>query len=233
MVGIKGIEKFAPKDFPGVISATLFVGGCNFRCPYCHNSDLVLNPDQLPDFPLDYLLSFLDERQGWLEGICISGGEPLLELEIASLCSLLKDRDLLVKIDTNGSVPSKLRSLIEENLVDVIALDIKTSLDKYRLVTLNSDQLTLNVKESINLLRQTKKQVLFRTTVVPGLVEMEDIIKIARLIESAQLYILQQFQPRNTLDKSYEKLEPYPIAFLEEAAQEAQKFVRQVKIEGG
>ncbi|HDJ23790.1 MAG TPA: anaerobic ribonucleoside-triphosphate reductase activating protein [Candidatus Aminicenantes bacterium] len=232
MVVIKGLEKFAPKDFPGIISATLFVGGCNFRCPYCHNSDLVLRPQQLPDFPLDYLLRFFDERQNWLEGVCITGGEPLLDPEITTFCSLLKNRNLRVKIDTNGSLPSKLRQLLDENLVDVVAMDIKTSLDKYGLVSQAIDEVALKIKESIDLLLQTDKEVIFRTTVVPGLVEMADINKIAKLIEKAPLYVLQQFEPQNTLDESYESLKPYPSSFLEEAAQAARAFVQKVKIEG-
>ena len=108
VVEIKGLEKFAPKDFPGFVSATFFVGGCNFRCPFCHNADLVLRPDSLTDFPMDYVLAFLDSREGWLEGICITGGEPLFHAEIDVLLQVIKDRDLLIKLDTNGSFPDRL-----------------------------------------------------------------------------------------------------------------------------
>jgi len=231
MVAIKGIEKFAPRDFPGLISATLFIGGCNFRCPYCHNADLVLKPHHLPDFPLDYLLSFLDERKGWLDGVCITGGEPLLDENIATLCSLLKERDLLVKIDTNGSRPRQLQELLEENLVDAVAMDVKTSLSKYRLLVPNSNHIESAIKESIELLLGTEKKVFFRTTVVPVLVEKEDIKEISQLIQGAPLYVLQQFQPHNTLDKSYEKIQPYSQSVLEEMAKIAAEYVGEIKIE--
>jgi len=231
MVAIKGLEKFAPKDFPGVISATLFIGGCNFRCPYCHNAELVLKPHQLPDFPMDYLLSFLDERQGWLEGVCISGGEPLLEENMATLCSLLKERGLLVKVDTNGSRPRQLKELLEENLVDAVAMDVKTSLPKYRLLVPQHNHIESVVRESIDLLLQAEKKIIFRTTVVPVLVEKEDIIEISQLIQGAPLYILQQFQPHNTLDKAYEKIQPYSLSILEEMAKMAADYVGQVKVE--
>ena len=102
MVEIKGLEKFSPRDYPGVISATVFLGSCNFRCPYCHNAGLVLNPDDLPTFPMDYFTHFLDSRKDWLEGICITGGEPLLHPDLADFLTLLKKRNLLVKLDTNG-----------------------------------------------------------------------------------------------------------------------------------
>ena len=135
MVEIKGIEKLAPKDFPGYISATLFTGGCNFRCPYCHNVDLVLRPESLPAFPLSFLLSFLDTRKDWLEAVCVSGGEPLIHEDIPGIFQVLKDRNFRTKLDTNGSFPRKLENLIQEGLLDYVALDIKAPLEKYSEVT--------------------------------------------------------------------------------------------------
>ncbi len=135
MVEIKGLEKFAPRDFPGHISSTVFLGGCNFRCPFCHNSDLVLRPEILPTFPLDYFLSFLDSRKGWLEGICISGGEPLLQDDLETLLILIKGRNLLVKIDTNGSFPSRLEDLIRKRLIDHVAMDVKAPLKRYQVTS--------------------------------------------------------------------------------------------------
>ena len=135
MVEIKGLEKFAPLDFRGFISSTVFLGGCNFRCPYCHNADLVLQPETLTTMPLDYFVTFLDSRKGWLEGVCISGGEPLLEDNLEVLLRVIKDRNLLVKLDTNGSRPDRLEDLIGSKLVDQVAMDIKAPLGRYKEVT--------------------------------------------------------------------------------------------------
>ena len=135
MVEIKGLEKFSPRDYPGIISATVFLGSCNFRCPYCHNASLVLNPDRIPSFPMDYFADFLNTRKDWLEGICVTGGEPLVHRDLGNFLSMLKERDLMVKLDTNGSFPSRLEDLIAKGLIDSIAMDVKAPLDRYEEVT--------------------------------------------------------------------------------------------------
>ena len=135
MVEIKGLEKFSPRDYPGTISATVFLGSCNFRCPYCHNKELVLDPEGLPNFPMDYVMNFLDSRKDWLEGICVTGGEPLLHRDLGDFLSVLKTRGLSVKLDTNGSFPSRLEALIQKDLVDSIAMDVKAPMDRYEEVT--------------------------------------------------------------------------------------------------
>jgi len=131
LVEIKGLEKFASKDFPGHISSTIFLPGCNFRCPFCHNSDLVLHPDTLPSFDLSFFLSYLDSRRGWLDGLCLSGGEPLLQDDLEVLARVIKDRGFKLKIDTNGSFPDQLAQLIKDGLVDAVAMDIKAPLNRY------------------------------------------------------------------------------------------------------
>ena len=128
MVAVKGLEKFAPKDFPGFIASTVFLGGCNFRCPFCHNAELVLRPERLADIPMDFFLAYLDSRKGWLEGICVTGGEPLLAEEIESFLTIIKQRGLLIKLDTNGSRPDTLERLLRADLIDRAAMDIKAPL---------------------------------------------------------------------------------------------------------
>jgi len=125
VVEIKGLEKFASKDFPGYISSTVFLGGCNFRCPFCHNSDLVLHPASLPSIDPNFFLSYLDSRRGWLDGLCLSGGEPFLHDDLEVLARIIKGRGYQLKIDTNGSFPDQLEQFIKEGLVDAIAMDIK------------------------------------------------------------------------------------------------------------
>ena len=231
MVEIKGLEKFAPKDFPGYISSTIFLGGCNFRCPFCHNSDLVLRPEILPTFPLDYFLSFLDSRKGWLEGICITGGEPLLHDDLETLLILIKDRDLLVKVDTNGSFPSRLENLIQKKLVDYIAMDVKAPLARYQEVTraaVNEE----DIVRSVDIIKNSGLGYVFRTTLVPGLVGPEDIKKICQMLNGAKIYQLQQFIPLNTLDSHYLQKKPYRREEIQGLAKIAEPYFSEVRIEG-
>ena len=231
MVEIKGLEKFSPKDFPGYISSTVFLGGCNFRCPFCHNSDLVLRPEILPTFPLDYFLSFLDSRKGWLEGICISGGEPLLQDDLETLLILIKDRNLLVKIDTNGSFPSRLENLIQKKLVDHIAMDVKAPLKRYQEVT----RATVNEEDivrSVDIIKNSGLGYVFRTTLVPGLVGPEDIKEICQMLDGAKIFQLQQFVPLNTLDSHYLQKKPYRREEVQGLARIAEPYFSEVRIEG-
>jgi pyruvate formate lyase activating enzyme len=231
LVEIKGLEKFAPRDFPGHISSTVFLGGCNFRCPFCHNSDLVLRPEIMPTFPLDYFLSFLDSRKGWLEGICVSGGEPLLHDDLETLLILIKDRDLLVKVDTNGSFPSRLEDLLQKGLVDYLAMDVKAPLARYQEVTrvaVNEE----DIRRSAKLIKNSGLGYIFRTTLVPGLVGSEDIKQICQLLDGAKVFQLQQFVPLNTLDSHYLQKKPYGREEVQGLAKIAEPYFSEVRIEG-
>ncbi|MFQ5720917.1 MAG: anaerobic ribonucleoside-triphosphate reductase activating protein [Candidatus Aminicenantales bacterium] len=231
MVEIKGLEKFGPKDFPGYISSTIFVGGCNFRCPYCHNSELVLRADRVPSFPLDYFLSFLDSRKGWLEGICVTGGEPLLHEDLEVLLSIIKDRGLLVKIDTNGSFPLRLEKLIDKGLVDRVAMDIKNSWEKYER-TVGVKVKISEIKKSIDVIKNSGLDYIFRTTAVPGLVEEEDIRKISLMLNGSKTFQIQQFSPNNTLDELYRQRKPYSNQEIEAMVKIARAYFEQVRVEG-
>jgi len=231
LVTIKGLEKFAPKDFPGYVSATFFIGGCNFRCPFCHNADLVLRPEDLPDFPMDYLLGFMDSRKDWLDGICVTGGEPLMSDEIEVLLQIIKDRNLLVKVDTNGTFPERLNGLIQKGLVDHIAMDIKSGPQKYK----KAAGVRVDVKSilrSVAIIRESGLEHTFRTTAVPGLVDIEEIKKIGLMLEGAKLFQLQQFSPEGALDPSYQKIRPYPAEKIRELARIAEHYFAEVRTEG-
>jgi len=231
LVEIKGLEKFAPLDFPGFISSTIFLGGCNFRCPYCHNADLVLQPESLATMPLDYFVSYLDSRQGWLEAVCISGGEPLLQEDLEVLCRVIKDRNLLVKVDTNGSFPERLGELIGKKLVDCVAMDVKAPLRRYTQVT-RSAVAEENIARSIEIIRTAGLPYMFRTTVVPGLVGEEDLIEIAALLKGAQTFQIQQFSTRNPIDRNYLQVKPYEIEEIDKMAKMVRPYFGEVRIEG-
>jgi len=231
LVEIKGIEKFAPKDFVGFISSTVFLGGCNFRCPFCHNSDLVLRSQALPTYPMDYFISYLDSRKGWLEGICISGGEPLIHDDLEVLLVLIKERNLLVKIDINGSFPSRLEELLNKELVDHIAMDVKAPLERYPEVT-GSKVKEKEIARCIDIVKNSGLEYVFRTTVVPDLIGSEDIKKIGQMLNGAKVYQLQQFVPVNPIDSEYLKKKPYTREVIQEFAKIAEPYFSEVKIEG-
>jgi len=231
LVEIKGLEKFTPKDFPGYISSTVFVGECNFRCPYCHNSDLVLRASSIPTLPIDYIINYLDSRKNWLEAICISGGEPLLHKDLSDLLSLIKERNLLVKIDTNGAFPSELKNLIRKELIDYVAMDIKAPLDKYGTVS-HTELKVEKITGSIEIIQSSGVEYMFRTTVVPGLIDQEDIKAISRMLKGSKIFQLQQFSPVNTIDKNYLKKKPYSREEIQELVGIAKPYFGEVRIEG-
>ena len=231
MVEIKGIEKFSSRDFPGHISSTVFLGGCSFRCPYCHNADLVLRPETLQTMPVDLFLSYLDGRKGWLEAVCLSGGEPLLHEEVEDLVRVVRDRGLLVKLDTNGSFPDRLEKLLLEGLLDWVAMDVKAPLERYREVTRSNVEVEAIVR-SADLLRQSGVRLTFRTTVVPGLVGREDVVKIGEWLRGAESYLIQQFVPHTTIDSAYLEKKPYGREELEALVEAARPFFKEVGIEG-
>jgi len=231
LVEIKGIEKFAPLDFPGFISSTIFLGGCNFRCPYCHNADLVLRPLTLPTMPMDYFISYLDARKGWLEAICVSGGEPLLEEELEVLLHVIKDRNLQVKIDTNGSLPQRLMELLETKLVDYVAMDVKAPLRRYKQVT-RSDVAEADIARSLGVIRNSGVPHMFRTTVVPGLVGEEDLLEIAKILKGAGLFQVQQYSPGHTIDRNYLQIKPYSGEEIQKMAKLLKPYFSEVRVEG-
>lgn len=230
MVEIKGLEKFASRDFPGHISATVFLGGCNFRCPYCHNASLVLAPESFQTLPLDLFLAFLDGRRGWLEGICLSGGEPLLHEDLETLIRVVRERGLRVKLDTNGSFPGRLERLLLAGLLDWVAMDIKAPLERYAEVTRVAADVEA-IARSAGLIRASGVRATFRTTAAPGLVGREDIVRIGEWLRGADEFRIQQFVPRDTLDPAFLDLKPYARGELEALVEAARPYFREVGLE--
>ncbi len=208
-----GIQKNTLIDYPGEVAATLFTSGCNFFCPYCHNPELINKNDKIKPIEWKEIFEFLKKRKNVLGGICITGGEPLLNKEISKIIDEIHSIGLKVKIDTNGSFPDRMMKCD----ADYIAMDIKTSLEKYKLVcSLEINKLSQLLKESINLIINSNIPHEFRTTVAPEIVEVDDIRKIAKLIKGADKYVLAQFRPKNTLNPDWENIPPYSITVLEE-----------------
>jgi pyruvate formate lyase activating enzyme len=231
VVEIKGVEKFSSRDFPGHISSTVFLGGCTFRCPYCHNADLVLRPETITSMAADWFLSYLDGRKGWLEGICFTGGEPLLHEDIEDLIRVVRERGLLVKLDTNGSFPDRLEALLALGLLDWVAMDIKAPLERYHEVT-RSTVAVDKIVRSVDLLRSSGIKHYFRTTVVPGLVGRDDVVKIGEWLRGEDRYLIQQFVPQTTIDPAYLEVKPFSMSALDEIVAAARPFFGEVGIEG-
>ncbi len=188
-----GLQKLTLLDFPGVVACTVFTKGCNFLCPFCHNSPLVNKLNESASYPEEEILAFLKKRQGVLEGMCITGGEPLLHTELRDFIKKVKDLGYRVKLDTNGSFPERLKELVDEGLVDYVAMDIKNIFAKYH-ATIGTDKIHLfDVEKSIDFLMEGKCDYEFRTTVAKELHEVRDIELIAMRIKGAEKYFIQNF----------------------------------------
>ena len=228
---VKGWVKSSLLDFPGRIAASLFSGGCNFRCPNCHNAELVLHPERLADLPEDEIWAFLKQRRGLLDGVVLSGGEPTLQPDLLAFAARLHQLGFLVKLDTNGYLPDVLQEAIEDRLVDYVAMDVKASLPKY-VEAAGTAVDTARVGRSIDILLRSDIEYEFRTTVVPGILDEEDVVHIGEWIAGARAYYLQQFVPRNTLDPAMLEQEPYPSDRIRAMAKLVEPYVQLVQVRG-
>ena len=203
---IKGLQKTTLLDYPEKLAATVFLGGCNFKCPFCHNATLVILPNEVDSISEDEFFSYISKRKGVLDGVCVTGGEPLLSSGITEFIKKIKSLGLLVKLDTNGSFPDKLESLLDQKLVDYVAMDIKNCKEKYAItsgINANSEYIE-KADRSIDIIMQKAPDYEFRTTVVRELHTIEDIVKIANRIKSAKKYFLQTYvDSGNTIKLGY------------------------------
>ena len=196
---VSGLQKLTLLDYPGKVACTVFTGGCNFRCPFCHNAPLVLPEQMAHDSSAEEVLRFLRKRVGVLDGVAVTGGEPLLHTDVDGFLREIKGMGFLVKLDTNGTFPDRLISLVEEGLVDRVAMDIKNDPALYArtagLETLDMAAVT----RSRDFLLSGAVEYEFRTTVVRGLHTRESLLAAARWIEGAKAYFLQQFRDSGEL----------------------------------
>jgi pyruvate formate lyase activating enzyme len=203
MMHFGGIQKSSLIDFPGRMSCVFFLSGCNFDCPYCHNPDLVRgNLDYSEVLEGNRVFHFLEKRKGFLDGVVVSGGEPTLQKDLPSFCDRIKNLGYSVKLDTNGSRPNELKRLIDNGLVDYVAMDIKTDPLHYDPVIEKKND-PRNILSSIRIIMSSALDYEFRTTCVKGIVDELIIQNIARTIKGAKRYILQAFQNKNILHPEF------------------------------
>lgn len=206
---IGGFQRFSLIDFPGKICAIVFTQGCNFRCPYCHNPELVdAERPSVGTFSDQEVMSFLERRKGKLDAVTITGGEPLLQPDLADFLSRVRALGYLTKLDTNGSFPHRLEGIIQSKSVDYLAMDIKATPEKYRSVIRKEIDIS-KILESITLIKGSGLDHEFRTTVVKPLFEREDFLEIGRLAQNCKLYVLQKFVPSKTLDEEFLSRQTY------------------------
>jgi len=232
---IKGFIDTSFVDWDGKIVSTVFVPKCNFRCPFCFNHDLILHPAKYPDVPESAITGFMGRNRDFLDGVCITGGEPTIARGLEGFCRTVHSIGLKVKLDTNGSRPSVLSRLVSEGLVDYVAMDIKAPPDSYaysRAVGVRADRILDSVRKSVNFLMGSGMDYEFRTTVVPSLHSEQDIQEISKWIQGARSYVLQKFRPENAWRRSLRKLPSQGDGEMERFVGIARKYVGTAKWRG-
>lgn len=217
---ICGLTKTTLLDYPGKVAATIFFGGCNFCCPFCHNGDLVLHSGEMEGYEEDEIIAFLKKRKNVLEGVCVTGGEPTLYKELPKFIEKIKSLGYFVKLDTNGSNPKMVSELIEQKSIDYVAMDIKAPLYKY-----NKASGTIvdkeKVEECVKLLLQGKVEYEFRTTLVKEMHTIEDVLKIGDWILGAKHYYLQNYQDTDkNIQTGFHQMEKDDLFLIKEKLKE-------------
>jgi pyruvate formate lyase activating enzyme len=236
---IKGFLETSFSDWPGKVVSVLFLPSCNFRCRYCHNHDLVLRPEKYSNFPWEFILAGLARRKGWIDGVCLTGGEPTLHPWLPRLIRELRSakgltiggKALPIKLDTNGSNPEVLEELVDGRLVDYVAMDLKAPLraDRYSAIagiSLGAEEMS-RIQASIQILLRGKVDFEFRTTLAPALLAEEEVYDLARRIRGARRYQLQNLNPRETLDESLRKIAPAAPELLRRMQKNVDEIIHQ------
>lgn len=227
-IKIGGLQKSSLIDYPEKISAIVFTQGCNFRCPYCHNPELIL-PNSESLISAEETLNFLKSRVGKLDGVVITGGEPCLQEGLVDFIKEIKALGFAVKLDTNGSFPEVLKNLLTENLVDYVAMDIKGPVYKYSEIACCKVE-TLNILKSIDLIKNSGIDYEFRTTIVESQLKFEDFEKIGEMIKGAPKYYLQKFVPSKTLNKNFGSKKTFTDSGFKQIAGGLGKYAAEVYI---
>lgn len=225
MVKVHGFNKLTLLDYPGRLACTIFLGHCNFRCPFCHNAGLVLEPENEPVIPIEEILGTLKKRKGILDGVCITGGEPTVHKKLPEFIQQIKKMDYSVKLDTNGTNPQMVQDMVKAGLVDYVAMDIKNAPDKYG-ETAGTARVDLEaVNETVEFLKSGKVDYEFRTTVTRELHKKEDFLKIRKWLSGSRRYFLQAYKESEQVihpvysSYSREQLENFRQLLLEEISQ--------------
>jgi pyruvate formate lyase activating enzyme len=219
--GIKGFLHTSLVDWPGRISSVVFLAGCNFKCRACHNQLLVVKTESTPDYPLDEVVDYLEAKRNWIDGITVTGGEPTIRKNLPELLRILRAAGPKIKLDTNGSNPAMLAHLINSKLVDAVAMDIKAPLtcqDYTRLAGVPVD--VRLIKRSIQILKDSGIETIFRTTVIRGHVEEPQLKAIRESLGNIPRYIVQSFRNKETLDPAFSEIEEFPLERVENMKRE-------------
>ena len=223
MIKIKGFLENSFVDWPGKICSVFFLPYCNFRCPYCHNHTLLFHPDRFASLSLPLILERLSSLRDWVDGVCITGGEPTLHADLPSLVREVKGAGFQVKLDTNGSNPELLQQMIEAEEIDFISMDVKAPLDPIDYGRAAGVPVDLRlVSRSIDILKKGGVEYEFRMTIVPSLHREEDIRDLSRQLKVGKRFILQNYNPDNPLDPSLKSILPYETKALKKLEKEIQ-----------
>ncbi|MCX6652532.1 MAG: anaerobic ribonucleoside-triphosphate reductase activating protein [Methanomassiliicoccales archaeon] len=230
---IVGFSKTSLLDWDGMVSAVIYLPGCNFRCPICHNRDLVLEAEKLEEVPWQQVEEFILEHREFLDGVVVTGGEPTIHKDLPDLLRRLKRLGVKVKLDTNGTHPEMLQDLIRSSLVDYVAMDLKAPLDDLYEDVAGTKVDLAKIKRSIETIMSSGLDYEFRTTIVPVLLKDQDYERIAAYIGTARKYALQHFRPQNTLDPNFSVLDPSDDDKVRAIAGRCKPYVRKIVIRGG
>lgn len=227
---IHGLNKTTLLDYPEHVAATVFTGGCNFCCPFCHNADLVLHPGDFPTLSEEEVLAFLQKRKNVLTGVCITGGEPTLQPDLPDFIRKIKGMGYLVKLDTNGYRPEVLKNLLEEKLLDYVAMDIKNSKEKYDIAVGKGNPDINRIETSVALLKEGQIPYEFRTTVVKELHTKEDFVAIGEWLSGTRAYFLQGYRDNeNVIQKGFTA---YTKEEMEAFAEMLRAYIGRVELRG-
>lgn len=224
---INGFEKLSLVDYPGFTAATVFTGACNMRCPFCHNAILVIDAAHQPIVEEQYVLDYLIKRKGIIDGLCITGGEPTLQKDLAEFIKKCRQTGVKIKLDSNGTNPDILRDLIKNNLLDYVAMDIKNCKEKYA-ITANAKIDLLKIQESIDILESSGIDHEFRTTLVHEFHTLSDIEKLAQWLDGTNKYYLQKFEDKGGCIQ--DGLHEVPIDLAKKMQQAAKAYIKHVEL---
>lgn len=230
-MNLKGLHKTSLIDFPGKISTILFTGGCNFSCHYCHNPELAANAPSLPIISNADAINFINKRRHLIDGVTISGGEPTLATNLIPFLKEIKEMDLAIKLDSNGSKPDIIKTLIDNSLVNYFAIDMKTSPSRYKELTDSKIEFS-SVIQSINLIKESGLDYEIRTTCYPLFVSLNEMEEIKKSLIKVKRYYLQQYHNSVTINPESKKVKPYSIEQLIELQQFADTFAEYTAIRG-
>ncbi|MBD3189443.1 MAG: anaerobic ribonucleoside-triphosphate reductase activating protein [Candidatus Heimdallarchaeota archaeon] len=227
---IKGYQQSSMIEWPGLLVDMIFLGGCNLRCPYCHNPDLI-PANKVPSYDVNEILAELERRKetGWLDGVSITGGEPTLSKRLPEFLKILGDFGLKRKIDTNGTNPEVVQKILDEGLIEYIAMDVKAIPKSYEKAVGRKVNFT-KIRQTIDIIINSDIDHEFRTTVVPTIVTPKDLLIIAEIIAGAKRYYIQEFRPLKCYDKSFETLKPYNRDILEKICEQLKSRFKVCKV---